>query len=253
MSYKRVMNKAAVPSMILGLVVAVGLAFGISTRAEAGACVAPVFDDGSHSHSLAARMVEEYGFHITFAVVSQRMIEAGPFDWHLSVDAVRALRDAGHEIACHGRTHAALTELNSSQKADEILGCRQQLRDTVVDPLTFVYPYGLEDEKVIEIVRAAGFIAARGVQPGLNDQSTDRYRLYSYSVMRDTTPVEVLNWITQAQEQEKLLILTFHEVVENPSEISITPQNLRDHLTTIALSGVPVVTLTEGLTSQTCN
>ncbi len=60
-------------------------------------------------------------------------------DW----DALGGLADAGFGLGAHTRTHRRLPEVSSSEVADELEGCRDDIRkNTGHDPTSFAYPYG---------------------------------------------------------------------------------------------------------------
>jgi peptidoglycan-N-acetylglucosamine deacetylase len=70
--------------------------------------------------------------------------------------AVRSVVDAGHELACHGMTHTAFTELSRDTAKKEIVESAAILRDFApVD--SFRAPYLKFPDAFIDIVADAGF------------------------------------------------------------------------------------------------
>lgn len=69
---------------------------------------------------------------------------------------------AGHEIACHGMTHAFLTQLSAEQIIREIWEDRRALEDLAGYPVRgLAYAYGASSLRVINVLRELGIEYAR--------------------------------------------------------------------------------------------
>jgi peptidoglycan/xylan/chitin deacetylase (PgdA/CDA1 family) len=80
---------------------------------------------------------------------------------------LRAWHDAGMEVGAHTRTHPFLSTLGEREIREEVLGSRADLEDRLgVQVTQFCYPYGDHDERVVGVVRAAGFAAATTLRRG---------------------------------------------------------------------------------------
>ena len=80
---------------------------------------------------------------------------------------VRAMIDAGWELAAHTIHHLDLTTLSVAQLQEETAGAREMLRREYGVPVRdFCYPAGRFDATVIAAVRAAGYVAATTEIPG---------------------------------------------------------------------------------------
>jgi peptidoglycan/xylan/chitin deacetylase (PgdA/CDA1 family) len=74
---------------------------------------------------------------------------------------VKAMLDAGWELAAHTNHHLDLTELDSEQLEEEVAGSRKLLQDEFHVPVNnFCYPAGAFDDTVIAAVEAAGYVGA---------------------------------------------------------------------------------------------
>jgi peptidoglycan/xylan/chitin deacetylase (PgdA/CDA1 family) len=96
----------------------------------------------------------------------------------MSAAQLRELHAEGHEIAAHTRTHPILPLLDADQLAAELVGARDDLRDLVgIDAVSFAYPNGTYDQKVVAAVRHAGYRYAVTTQPGRNPPGGDPHTL----------------------------------------------------------------------------
>ena len=122
-------------------------------------------DDWESQYTYAFPLLKKYGFTATFyiwvAVVGRKH--------HMTWDEIRALSAAGMQIGCHSMTHPYLTRVEKDETLRrEILGAKQIIEDRVGVPVTtFAYPFGQYDERVVAMVKEAGFTSARSTWPGV--------------------------------------------------------------------------------------
>lgn len=129
------------------------------------------FDDGYRdNYDIAWPLLEKHGFIGTFCLVSDYVGATG----HMTRDQVRQLAQAGNEIASHTRTHPDLRRVDAQRLQNEVEGSRRQLEAIIEQPvITFCYPSGKYDDKVLAAVRAAGYKLAMTTESG-NRLETDR-------------------------------------------------------------------------------
>jgi len=86
-----------------------------------------------------------------------------PADWQAITDAARS----GLRLGVHSATHPALPALDEIGLQREVIESRDEItRCTGVIPEFFAYPYGLWNDRVREVVRAAGYRAAFTLERG---------------------------------------------------------------------------------------
>jgi peptidoglycan/xylan/chitin deacetylase (PgdA/CDA1 family) len=86
----------------------------------------------------------------------------------IAAPEVRRLIAAGWEIDAHTVSHRDLVGLDAAQLRYEVAGSRARLRQMFGQPVDFFcYPLGRYDATVTDAVRAAGFLGATTVNPGL--------------------------------------------------------------------------------------
>ena len=143
-------------------------------------------DDGYVDNATIARpLLERVGLPATlFLISSSRHEEDRRTDAALAgrplIDPARARELLGErfEIGAHTRTHADLTAITVDAAWEEIAGSRQDLERDVKAPVpAFAYPYGAANPEVRELVEKAGYLGARGTQPGRNRPATPSFDL----------------------------------------------------------------------------
>lgn len=191
------------------------LALLVSAFSRAGgsspAIVSLTFDDGTSSQPQAAAALDARGLKGTFYVNSAMLGTSG---WYMTLNDVRGLAAAGHEIGGHTLHHAHLTTLTTDQAQSEICADRQNLLSWGFQPTDFAYPFGEYDASVESIVRGCGYSSARttsgfmtALPPG------DLYALPAPpSVTTDTTVGQIESWVSRAETGGKWMPITFHHL-----------------------------------------
>ncbi len=135
------------------------------------------FDDGwSSQYANALPLLEKYGMTATFFVVTDYVSNGGAI---LSWKQIKALDAKGMTIASHSRTHPFLTNVwSASRLRYEIAGSKEVLEEHLGKPVTvFAYPFGAVDERIVTAVKAAGYVAARGVLDGTRHVPGDLFMM----------------------------------------------------------------------------
>jgi peptidoglycan/xylan/chitin deacetylase (PgdA/CDA1 family) len=101
------------------------------------------FDDGPSEYTPALlQVLSERGVPATFFVLGER-VTAMP-------EVVRAVADAGHDLAIHGWSHTAFTELDPEALASEVGRSQAKIREvTGVECRDVRPPYGRYDGEVV--------------------------------------------------------------------------------------------------------
>jgi len=127
-------------------------------------------DDGYRDNlEIATPILRRRRFPATVYLVSERI--EGQNDWDdegavsgrplLSLEQIERMRADGVLFGAHTRSHCVLPELEDAAVGEQIGGSRRDLEATLGHPVeTFTYPYGRYDERSVEAVAEAGFLAA---------------------------------------------------------------------------------------------
>ena len=212
--------------------------------------VSLTFDDAWDAHhDIVLPKLNDADLTGTFYIVSQRFEEDG-FPAFMTLEEVQNIRNSGHEIGSHTRTHRALTSLSTALQHEEIEDSKQDLEDLGLGPIiTFAYPFGDYDADVLSIVKNTPYEAARATIGGDVTPSSDRYQLERFSVESDTTLTEVQNAIDNALENDEWIILVFHRIDYSGLQYSTTPETFRAIVDLVKSKNAFVPTIAEGIQS----
>lgn len=151
-------------------------------------------DDGYVDNlNSALPVLQRFGFSATCYVVSGSIGQYNQWDAErlgihkplMSVEQLRGWQRGGMEIGAHTRSHPRLTQCNDAQLHEEIHGSKATLENHLDGPVTqFCYPYGDADDRVVGVVREAGFAAATTTRRGRATASMDLWQLPRVQIAR---------------------------------------------------------------------
>jgi peptidoglycan/xylan/chitin deacetylase (PgdA/CDA1 family) len=147
-------------------------------------------DDGYVSTFEAARpILKKFGYPWTVFIYTKFIGSGGK---SISWEQLAALRDEGVEIGCHTASHVNLRdprgkspEAYNAWLRDEIIASRQLIETKLaIKCAVFAYPEGRYNDKVLDVVKEAGFEAAftvygQRVTHGAPSERIGRYAWYS--------------------------------------------------------------------------
>src|SRR5215469_1307790 len=122
------------------------------------------FDDAwADNHANALEPLSRHRLPATLYVPSNLLGTQG----YMTRTQLLEMDGAGVVIGAHSRTHADLRRCDPADLEREVRGSKQDLEDLIAKPvMTFAYPAGLLDDRVLAAVRAAGFTTAVTTRPG---------------------------------------------------------------------------------------
>ena len=140
------------------------------------------WDDGTVADLKLAELLSKYNIRGTFYV-------ARDYGRPLPQRDMLAL-DGEFEIGAHTLSHPDLTRLSLAEAKREIEGSRAYLEDQLGHGVTmFCYPYGKYNQQIKELVRSAGFTAARTCHPGGFNLSPDPYQWHITTLASNGSPL----------------------------------------------------------------
>ena len=180
------------------------------------------FDDGYYSvYKYAFPVLNKYKIPITFALITSSL-ESGktPRGYasgysFMNRGEVREMIDSlGIEIASHSVTHRDMTKLSADEIKYELSKSKRVL-DSLFNQevITFVYPYGAVNRRIVELTKSAGYKLGRSIRWGEPNLWVDRYLIPIKEVRMSTSVQEVISHIKYHQTT----VLLFHRIAVNPA------------------------------------
>jgi len=124
------------------------------------------FDDGTQSiYDSALPVMRKYGFTGVAYIVNNYMNSQDQL--YMRPEQVKQLAAAGWEIGSHSLSHPPdLITFAPERQRNEVVESRKQLEAELGVPvLSFAYPFGVLDGSIVDYVHYAGYIAAMGLGP----------------------------------------------------------------------------------------
>jgi len=119
----------------------------------------------------------------------QLNLKAEPQKSVLSWAELRQLAKEGVTLGAHTQNHPILSTLSTEEIRQEIIGSQQDIMREIGSALPiFCSPSGMDDNRVLDILKAEGFVLAFSTQDGHNDLSgADLLRLNRTNITTRTT------------------------------------------------------------------
>jgi len=144
--------------------------------------VAITFDDGYDNNYLCAYPVlKKYGFPATIFVITDFIGKEGFLTW----DQIRQMQDNNITIGSHTKNHLWLPDQDDLILHEQVFGSKEALEKNTGGDIKFIsYPIGAHDERVKNVVREAGYMAACATNPGPTKPWDDIYALKRLRISR---------------------------------------------------------------------
>ena len=141
------------------------------------------FDDGWKDHyEVAFPLLQKYNFVATFFVTTDSVGHAAFVSW----EQLAEMSAAGMDIQPHSLTHPYLSKISAEKAFREIAESKQAIEQHLNIPaIVFAYPYGVYTEKIIEMVKAAGYEGATtlsGYNSGYIFRKDEMYTLIRFAI-----------------------------------------------------------------------
>lgn len=256
-----VLGVAASAALMLGPAASAHAATALTSQAK----VTFTFDDGLGSAlSKAAPTLASYGFvgtdyAISDCVGSSGTCDANPDASYMTWAQLQQLQNTYHwEIGSHSVTHPLMTTLSASKLEYEVYHSRWAFQQHDIFPTAFATPYG-DYNPTVQAAVAKYYTSHRGFadQQYMNDWPYNDYLLYDKQVQAGVTVAQVKAWVDQAIQNKSWLVLTFHNISDNPSsdpqDYEYSTSDLAQIAAYVKSKSVPAVTTSGGLVSGDTN
>ena len=142
------------------------------------------FDDGwRNQYSYAFPLLRKYGYTATFFIFTDAIGRDNFLTW----DQIRVVNNSGMTIGGHTRTHPYLFELtNMDSLRQEIIGGKRIIEDQIGHSIQeFAYPFGQYDDRIIGVVKEAGYQFARSTHRSVYNAKSDLFTLKGVEITDD--------------------------------------------------------------------
>ena len=222
----------------------------IVRAADPHGLISITFDDGVQSqYDYAVPLLEQYGMHATFYVISGRV----GAEQYMNYATLLELQADGNEIGSHSVSHINLTQASAAQIVYEL---NQSKVDLVAHGLTinnFAYPGGFWNATVDTYV-SQNYTSGKNYADNLNLMNYP----WEYTIVEgfsgetgddETVLTKLFNAVDQIYDSNKWGVFVFHNVHPDASntQYEISDADLEAFLVYVASKGIPTVTVNQAL------
>lgn len=153
------------------------------------------FDDGYENiYTHAYPILKRYGYPATVFIWVEKVGAPGFLTWR----QMREMEENGISFGSHSLTHPYLPTAPEEKQREEIFSSKRILERRLDNPIkVFAYPVGGFNEKIKEMVKEAGYIAAVTTNRGYDPQNMDLYELNRVRIS-DSDSSELKLWVKYA-------------------------------------------------------
>ena len=206
------------------------------------------FDDAPVSAARdGAEILKKHGVHGTYFISTGLSGQDSPLGRYTTAEDIKAVYDAGHEIACHTHTHIDCGRASARDIAQELQRNHDALRMMGLPaPRTFAYPYGDVSPGAKGLLHDR-YLASRALHHGLITSGTDLNQAPAVGIEGSCGEQTAMVWLEKtAKTRDAWLILYTHDVRENASDWGCTPAALDRILDQARTMGFEIVTFETG-------
>lgn len=164
-----------------------------------------------------------------------------------TIDDLKAVAAAGHEIASHTYGHRPVSDLKNADIVEDE-NQNTEFFKAHLDTYSahgFAYPYGEISVRTKRLYSRL-YTVSRGIREGVNGRWFDRSQVKAIGLERKSwSKARIESAVAQAREKKAWIVLFTHDVSETPSPYGATPEMLEHAIETFKSSGIEVVTMRE--------
>ena len=149
-------------------------------------------DDGYESfYENGLPLLQRYDYPATLYINTETVGGNSYMDW----DQLKKTEEAGIEIGNHTHSHAYFLNQPASDRynsfENELKKTQKLIKDNLgMTPVTFAYPFGELDERMLKIVKDVGFKGAAAQNSGVIGASTDLHRCPRFPMSQNYAQID---------------------------------------------------------------
>ncbi len=203
------------------------------------------FDDGwKSSYKNGFPILDRFGFKATAGIITDTVESEDPYNIknYMNKTEILSLKNQGHKIASHTKTHPFLTTLSSEQVFDEVQGSKQYLEDITEQEINyFITPYCEFNQVITDVVKQYYNLGMRNCNDTYNAKYTfNRFNINSFPVFNTTTNSEIKVVLDKAKANNEWLVFMYHKVDNSNNQYSVTKSKLMQQMQLIKDSSIVV-------------
>ena len=205
------------------------------------------FDDAPLTAVQAgAQALEARGARGTYYVAAGLAGTEAPMGICATPGDYRGLAEAGHEIACHTRSHLDCGRASAAlADADVTANAAAFAAWGIPVPVSFAYPYG-DVAAGPKAALGGRFRTLRALHHGLIEAGCDLNQAPAVGIEGPDGEAVAARWLAAARRRNAWLILYPHDVAEAPSPWGCTPGALGRLIDLARADAIEIVTVAEG-------
>jgi len=199
-----------------------------------------VFDDGWKSQLDTLPVLQNFGFNVTFAIVTSYTSYPDYMSWK----DIATVWHRGMDIASHTVNHPDLNKVDNNQLINQLSQSQQTLCSHGYPANVFVYPYGdAGNNQTVKDAVAQYYLVAHGTVEGKCDlTSCDRYNLQSFDVYHDVSLEDFAGYV-DGTGGSVVTILYYHKIGNENEDTAITLQTFQAQMQYLKDNGYTTKTL----------
>jgi peptidoglycan/xylan/chitin deacetylase (PgdA/CDA1 family) len=205
------------------------------------------FDDGwKNAYNDGFTVVEQFGFKATSGIITDTIDNVqGYGDEYMTSAQIIDLKNRGHRIAAHSRTHRDLPTLTQAEIISEVQDSQIKLRQLTGQSINyFITPFCDTNTIVTDTVKQYYSAGMRNCDDIINFKAGyNKYNIKSYIVTRNTTLTEIQNALDSVKGQNAWIVFMYHEVrtSQGTDDLWVTKDQLTQQIQLIKNSGITVL------------
>jgi peptidoglycan/xylan/chitin deacetylase (PgdA/CDA1 family) len=208
------------------------------------------FDDAAATAcTIGAGLLEQIHARGTFYISGEKCGKPSPTGRLATIEQLKALHAAGHEIACHTFSHMPVVGISRQALASDLDRNRLFLQSILGDsPISnFAYPYG-DISFATKRYLARRYDSCRALTPGVNADVADLGVLKSNALEQATIGRQgVSHLITETVRRNGWLLFATHDVNDAPTRYGVRPDLLAFAMRSALAAGCRLVTVAQAL------
>jgi peptidoglycan/xylan/chitin deacetylase (PgdA/CDA1 family) len=208
------------------------------------------FDDAAATAcTIGAGLLEQIHARGTFYISGEKCGKPSPTGRLATMEQLKTLHAAGHEIACHTFSHMPVVGISRQALASDLDRNRLFLQSILGDsPISnFAYPYG-DISFATKRYLARRYDSCRALTPGVNADVADLGVLKSNALEQATIGRQgVSHLITETVRRNGWLLFATHDVNDAPTRYGVRPDLLAFAMRSALAAGCRLVTVAQAL------